>query len=400
MQQLLTYKEALQCALEITERVSKVETVPLQQSVGRMLASDIIADRDFPPFHRSQMDGYAVLASEVAQGVSMQVLAQVAAGTTFVGEHAPLTCVAIATGAPVPDCFDAVVPHERTDRGDETVVFECCDIPIGACIHPKGVDAKSGDVLLQSGTTLSPQHIGLSASAGVYEIPCCTKPRVIVITSGDEIVSPQEKPLPHQIRNGNNSMIRTALQSMGCNVVEFHHVQDDAAATNSCIANALDGRAELVVTVGGISVGKRDYFPAAFEKSQVQLTVKGANIQPGKPIIVGKHANAIVLGLPGNPVSALVCCTVFGWPIIRTLQGVSATLPWQNAILECDIQPNPSRLAFRPCVCSDGELAIPRWQGSGDLVHTATTDGLVQLPSSEETIQAGSQVTWLRWPWS
>jgi molybdopterin molybdotransferase len=186
---------------------------------------------------------------------------------------------------------------------------------------------------------------------------------------------------------------------MGCEVVETHHVVDDPEATDAVIAQSLDGRCDLVVTIGGISAGKRDFFPAAFANSGVKLVVKGANIQPGKPVIVGKHENAVVLGLPGNPVSALACSCVFGWPIVRKLQGVPPELPWQKAPLATNVQPNPNRLCFRPCQLVDGKIAIPTWQGSGDLIHTASTHGLVQLPSADTELQEGDVVSSLAFPW-
>ncbi len=345
------------------------------------------------------MDGYAVFASEVKSGVNMRVVGEVAAGATFEGEHAPNTCVSIATGAPVPDCFDAVVQHELTDNGSDVVVFQCDDIKRGKSIHKQGDDAKAGDVLVAKHLKLAPQHIGIAASVGEHEIQVLSKPKVIVITSGDEVIPPEEIPLPHQIRNGNSAMVSATLTSMGCEVVETHHVVDDPEATDAVIAQSLDGRCDLVVTIGGISAGKRDFFPAAFANSVVKLVVKGANIQPGKPVIVGKHENAVVLGLPGNPVSALACSCVFGWPIVRKLQGVPPELPWQKAPLATNVQPNPNRLCFRPCQLVDGKIAIPTWQGSGDLIHTASTHGLVQLPSADTELQEGDVVSSLAFPW-
>ena len=213
------------------------------------------------------MDGYAVLASEVKNGVSMRVVGQVPAGTTFDGDHEPNTCIAIATGAPVPDCFDAVVQHELTDNGSDVVVFHCGGLKQGKSIHPKGVDAKAGDVLVSKHTKLAPQHIGITASVCTHTIKVLSKPKVIVITSGDEVIEPDKTPLPHQIRNSNNPMLASVFTSMGCDVVQKHHVLDDPEATNEIIASALDGRCDLVVTIGGISAGKRDFIPSSFEVS-------------------------------------------------------------------------------------------------------------------------------------
>ena len=399
MSKLPSYSQALDSTLSVVQQVSVLETVPLESAMGRYLGSDIVADRDLPPFNRSQMDGFAVVASEVVEGVSMNVLGNVAAGTTYDGECQPITCVAIATGAPVPDCFDAVIQHELTHQENGVVTFHCGGVSKGKSIHPQGVDAKEGEVLVSKQVTLSPQHIGIAASVGYADIKVFTKPRVVVISSGDEVVSPSMHPLPHQIRNGNNPMVAAALSSMGCEVVEAQHVLDDQDATKKAIEEALDGRCDLVVTIGGISAGKRDFFPEVFEKMGVELVVKGANIQPGKPVIVGKHENAIVLGLPGNPVSALACCCVFGWPMARRMLGCSATIPWQSAPLATAVKPNQRRTAFRPCQLADGKVNIPQWQGSGDLSHTTTTNGLAQLPSSDGELEVGTLVTYLEYPW-
>ncbi len=399
MSTLPSYTVALSSALSIVQKVSITEQVSLDFSVGRVSAGDIVADRDLPPYNRSQMDGYAVVASEITKGKQLKVLGQVAAGTTFEGEYLPNSCVAIATGAPVPDCFDAVVQHEQTDNGTEVVKFQCSDVPKGNAIHLRGADAKSGDVLVPKQTQLKPQHIGIAASVGCSCIDVLSKPKVIILTSGDEVVSPNEKPLPHQIRNGNNPMVSTAFTSMGCDVVETHHLPDDLDETKRAMEKALDGRCDLVVTVGGISAGTRDFFPDAFKHSDVELVVKGANIQPGKPIIVGKHENAVILGLPGNPVSALACGCVFGWPIVKWLLGCHTSLPWQTIRLGSPVKPNPHRTAFRPCSITGGTINIPTWQGSGDLTHAVHTTGLAQLSPSDDEFEAGFQVSYLAYPW-
>ena len=201
---LPSYNQALDSALSIAQKISEVEKVLLELSFGRFLAKDIVADRDLPPYNRSQMDGYAVVASEVKKGGTMKVSGNVPAGTNFDSTVESNTCITIATGAPVPDCFDTVVQHELTDNGSLQVTFHCSDIKKGKSIHPRGSDAKVGDVLIAKHTTLAPQHIGIAASVGVHEVEVLSKPRVVVISSGDEVVPIDTQPLPYQIRNGNS----------------------------------------------------------------------------------------------------------------------------------------------------------------------------------------------------
>jgi molybdopterin molybdotransferase len=401
MTALPSYEEALGVALSVVQPVCNTEIVSISGAgaVGRILAQDIVADRDQPPFDRSTMDGFAVKASEVSKGASMYVIGEVASGTSFEGSLQENSCVSIATGAPVPEGFDAVVPHEQTDNGTDVVCFDVDEVAEGASIHSRGADAKAGDVLIAKHTMLSPQHVGIIASVSSDEVPVISKPRVVVITSGDEVVEQGVTPQHHQIRNGNNPMICAMFTAMGCEVIGSNHVSDDPDETNACISEAVGGSADLVVTIGGISAGKRDFFPAAFANSGVDLVVKGASVQPGRPVIVGSCDQAVVLGLPGNPVSALVCSTIFGWPIVKQMQGINLELPWQHATLGAAVKPNPKRLAFRPCLLVDGEVTVPSWQGSGDLVHTGVTQGLVQLPSSDSELQKGMNVQCLAYPW-
>ena len=399
MTALPSYEEALGVALSVVKPVCNTENMDQTEAVGRVLVEVIVADRDQPPFDRSTMDGFAVKASEVSKGSSMQVIGEVSSGTSYEGSHRENSCVSIATGAPVPKGFDAVVPHEQTDNGTDIVRFEVDEVTEGASIHPKGADAIAGEVLIAKHALLSPQHIGIIASVSSDAVSVISKPRVIVMTSGDEVVGQGETPKDNQIRNGNNPTVCELFTAMGCEVVGSSHVVDDKNETNACIAEALNGSADLVVTIGGISAGKRDYFPAAFDAAGVNLVVKGASVQPGKPVIVGSCDQTVVLGLPGNPVSALVCSTIFGWPIVKQMQGTSPDLPWQHAPLSNAVKPNPTRLAFRPCLLVNGEVTVPSWQGSGDLVHTGVTHGLVQLPSSDIELQKGTNVQCLAYPW-
>jgi molybdopterin molybdotransferase len=344
------------------------------------------------------MDGYAVHASEIHQGVSLEVVTRIAAGSSSSVATKPNQCVAIATGAPVPPQFDAVVQHELTDRGDLTgkkVTFHVDNVRVGNAIHKRGVDATEGASVIPARTILASHHIGIAATVGTTDCTVVQRPSVILLTSGDEVVGQQETPEDHQIRNGNGPMLCSLFESFGCEVLRHVHVQDDPTSTNKAIDQALQD-CELLVTVGGISAGERDFFPRAFEQSGVDCVVKGAAIQPGKPVMVGRKNETIVLGLPGNPVSALACAHVFGRPIVQTMLGVQQAMQWIELPLAEAVLPNQHRTAFRPCTIVDGSILIPSWQGSGDLVHTSTTIGLAQLPMMDAKIPAGTHVPFLR----
>jgi len=393
---LPSYNEALETVLRIVQPIAIRQRVMPEQALGRVLATDIVADRDLPPYNRSQMDGYAVVASEVSRGVAMEVTDRIAAGSDGVTnqKQKPHTCVAIATGAPIPPQYDAVVQHELTDRGDlegNNVTFHTADVTVGKAIHTQGADATKGTVLIHSGAVIAAQHIGIAATVGVTDFAVVRKPKVAVLTSGDEVISPTQTPEPHQIRNGNGPMITSLFETFGCEVLQQIHVNDDLVETKQAVSKALQ-ICDLLVTVGGISVGEKDFFPQAFESAKVEFAVEGVAMQPGKPVVVGKSDRAVVFGLPGNPVSALACSHLFGVPIVSKLLGTDPTLRWVQLPLATSVVPNKHRTSFRPCNIVDGKINIPSWQGSGDLAHTSRTVGLAQLPMGSAELSAGELV--------
>ncbi|MHC4911112.1 MAG: molybdopterin-binding protein, partial [Planctomycetota bacterium] len=202
----------------------------------------------------------------------------------------------------------------------------------------------------------------------------------------------------------NGPQLEALIRRMGAEPRPHRHVPDDAAATRSAVAAALE-EADLVITIGGISAGERDHFPDAFAHSGAEFAVRGAAIQPGKPVIVASVSHAgrprIILGLPGNPVSSLVCACLFGWPIVRRMLGLEPALAWRTEVLRTNVKPNPRRFAYRPARWQAGEgVTIPAWAGSGDLAHTAPTDGIVALPRQSEPVEAGTALPFLPWPGS
>jgi len=390
------YSDALAAALRLVSPLGE-ESVDLEIAADRILAEDIVADRDLPPFNRAMMDGYALRAGEYRGGEPMPVAATIAAGSPPSVDVPPDHCVKIATGAAVPEGLDAVVQHEFSDRG-EPVTFTAASVEPGRAIHPRGADARSGDVVLPRGTRMEPHHLGIAASVGRARISVRRRPRVIILTSGDE-VRPVDEPIErHQIRNSNGPMPRDLLRRFGAEVVRCGHVIDERNPTVDALRLAIDD-SDLVVTVGGVSAGERDHFPAAYEACQVDMPLLGAAIQPGKPIHVGRApTGAIVAGLPGNPVSALATGHLFIWPIVRAMRGIEAPLSWESRTLSDPVRPNPRRQAFRPAILhGNGTITVPTWAGSGDLVHTAPTHGLAALPVQADEIPARTAVEFLAW---
>ena len=399
MSRLPDYRAALEAALSIVEPMAATDSPPLEACGRRVLAEPVVADRDLPPFNRAQMDGYAVRAAEIGHVEAFPVVATIAAGMPADVTVPPGSCVKIATGAPLPDEVDAVVPHEQSDRSDP-VRFAVDSIEPGHAVHPRGADAKAGDVLLAPPLVMRAQHLGIAAAVGKAKLIVTSKPRAIILSSGDEVVDVGAAAEAHQIRNSNGLMVAELLRRFGAEPLSNIHVADEREATIKAVSGAIKS-ANLVVTIGGVSAGERDHFPAAFDESEVSRAVEGAAIQPGRPIIVGRTPKGvIILGLPGNPVSTLACSSLFAWPIVRKMLGLGTDLPWRDIKLGEAVKPNPRRQAFRPArVAEDGTAIVPQWAGSGDLAHTANTSGLVELPVQEQTVRKGTTVRYLPWPW-
>lgn len=396
---LPSYEEALARLIALIDQ-NEIKGVPTwdEEALGRALCEDIRADRDLPPFNRAMMDGYALRAAEYAKGKSFPVVGEVPAGASPNVEVPPGACVKIATGAAVPDSLDTVIQHELSDRANP-VTFTVDSIEPGHAIHPRGADAKQGDIVIARGTRLGAHHLGIAAAVGCSTLPVVLPPRVMILTSGDEVKPIDAALEPHQIRNSNGPMLSHLLTRFGAGEVQHEHLPDEKDATIKAVARAIESF-DLIITVGGISAGERDYFPIALERANVSMSLSGARIQPGKPIHAGRAPNgSIVIGLPGNPVSALVCAHLFVWPAIKRLMGDESPMPWRTVMLAAPVKPNANRQAFRPAILhDDGDHAsVPSWAGSGDLVHTARTHGFIALPVQGESVEAGTRLRFLPW---
>lgn len=398
MTSLPDYREALSQALAVVDPLPGTQTVQLESCAGRVLAETVDADRDLPPFNRAQMDGYGLRASEVGKLTEWPVIASIPAGHPGDIPVPPGHCVAIATGAPLPDEVDTVIQHELSDRGDP-VHFTIDAVEQGRAVHPRGVDAHAGDTLIKPPVVLAAHHLGIAASAGKASLQVAIRPRVTILSSGDEIVAVGSDILPHQIRNSNGLQTAELLHRFGADPSAIIHVPDELDETIDAVRAALDS-SDLIITIGGISAGVRDHFPVAFKSCSIELVLHRASIQPGKPIMVGRAPDGtIIVGLPGNPVSALVCTCTFLWPIVRVMLGLTPNLPWREVELAEEVKANPNRRAFRPArLVGMNTIVVPKWAGSGDLAHTAHTDGFVELPVQDEPVTVGTKLRFLAWP--
>ena len=292
-----------------------VEEVPLTGARGRFLARAVLASRDQPPFAASAMDGWAVRAED-GQG-PRRIVGESAAGHGYAGEVGPGEAVRIFTGAAVPAGADAVVIQEDARREGDRVFIP--DVTHPRNIRPAGLDFRVGDRLLEAGVRLDPWRLSLAAAAGVAAPAVFARPRVAILSTGEEVVEPGGAPGPFQIFNSGSTALSALAESWGAIAAPLAPVGDDEAATAQAVAGA---GGDLVVTLGGASVGDHDLVKPALARLGLSLAVESVAVRPGKPTWFGTLEDGRrVLGLPGNPASALVCAELFLRPILRALQG-------------------------------------------------------------------------------
>lgn len=384
---MLTLDEA-QARLLARARMTGTETIPLADAVGRVLAEPRIrAAIDVPPFTNSAMDGYALRSAD-APG-ELRVIGEVAAGAAELPVIAEGTAARIMTGAPVPPGTDTVIPIEDVTDGDVTVVVPAA--PIGANVRAAGHDTRAGDVIELAGP-LTPPMIAVLASVGIGDVEVRRRPRVAILSTGDELVGVGETLGPHQIHDANGVALAAAVTDAGGEPLILPRAPDDAAAIERTLVDAAS-RADLVVTSAGVSVGRHDHV-------RTVLTERGSldfwriAIQPGKPIAVGELGGLTVIGLPGNPVSALVVFELTVRRLIRAMVGLAgdgrAHVP---ATVEERIGKDTARRAFlRVRVSVSGGAVAARSAGgqqSSQLRPLADGNALLVVPEGAEAAEPG-----------
>ena len=317
------------------------EAVTLEQALGRVLAKPLKAVRNQPPFDASAMDGYAVIAADVAHPpATLRLIGLSAAGHGFKGRLKRGDCVRIFTGAPVPKGADAVVIQENTLASGRAVTVLQTAKP-EQNIRFAGLDFRKGDPLLPAGLTLGARDIGLAAAANAPKLAVRRRPVVALIATGDELVLPGGTPRADQIVSSNSHALAAMAQHLGATVVNLGIVADNLKATERAIRKA--SKADILVTTGGASVGDHDYVQEALKNSGVSIDFWKIAMRPGKPFMYGRRKGQHVLGLPGNPVSALVCARLFLKPLIDALLGFPAGDDLVEARLGASMKENDSR---------------------------------------------------------
>lgn len=317
---LLPVEDALSLILA-RAKVLEFELCALDEALGRTLAQSLTALRTQPPFAASAMDGYALRAEDVAHTpITLPCIGVSAAGHSFGAPLLPKTCVRIFTGAPVPHGADVVIIQENTTRQNHAVTFLQTEAK-GRNIRPAGLDFQQGDELLHKGTLLSPCELALAAAMNYAQLPVVRRPKIALLATGDELVAPSMPMGPDQIIASNTYAVAAYARMAGAEVLDLGIAPDDMPKIERAIERAKNARADVLVTLGGASVGDHDLVQQALKNTGMDLGFWKIAMRPGKPLMQGMIGSMQVLGLPGNPVSAIVCAVLFLVPLIRALQG-------------------------------------------------------------------------------
>ncbi|WP_282061976.1 molybdopterin molybdotransferase MoeA [Roseobacter litoralis] len=388
---MISVAEALEQLFALVEEVDS-EVVPLRNAAGRVLAKDAVAARTQPPFAASAMDGYALRATEVEPDAMFKVIGEAAAGHAFDGRVGPGQCARIFTGAPVPEGADQVVLQEDvTRRGDLITLGH--KVEAKSNIRPAGGDFKTGDAL-KAPRVLSPSDIALLASMNIAEVPVARAPTVAIVATGDELVAPGEDPGPDQIIASNSYGLAALLEKHGATCRLLPIARDTEESLTAVLE--LAASADLIITIGGASVGDHDLVAPVAEKMGMERAFYKVAMRPGKPLMAGRLGAAAMVGLPGNPVSAMVCGTIFVLPLLRAMLGLGrAAAPRRRMQLAQALSPNgPREHYMRACITAEGLIAFDR-QDSSLLSILSSADALLVRPPHAPAQPIGALVEYI-----
>ena len=414
MNRLLSVDEVL---VRVLERIAPLsaEYVPVAGALGRVLFEEVISTVDIPPFANSSMDGYAVLGADVSKAapdnpVRLTVVTDIPAGSVSSRVVAPGEAARIMTGAPLPEGADAVIPVEDTDAqwhtaraGDSELLAK--DVAVrravraGDYVRPVGEDIHTGQIVLQAGMIVRSQDIGVLVAIGQRTVRVYRRPRVAILSTGDELVDIDEPLTPGKIHNSNSYMLAGLVETYGGQPIRLPVAGDQIGAVRQRFLEALDQKPDLVISSAGVSVGARDVVRTVIEELGA-IDVWRVNLRPGKPLVFGHVGDVPFFGLPGNPVSSMVTFEIFVRPALIRLGGRrDDSVPMLTAILGEDVRSDGRRSYLRVTLTRSGDKAIAHLTGtqsSGALFSMVAADGLLIVPEGQTEVKAGEPVTvWL-----
>lgn len=364
------------------------ESVPLEESIGKILAEDIIADRDLPPFHRATMDGIAIAFTVHQKEFRVEDVA--AAGQPQKKLSGPKNCFEIMTGAPLPEGTDTVIPYEQISIVEKIATIQNSEVSKGQNVHRQGSDAKEKEILLRAPLIISPAEISLLASVGKSNVLVYTLPSIALLSTGDELVEIDQQPLPHQIRKSNTYSLQAALKQLGVKSFLFH-VNDIEQEVKAKLSE-LVSKFEIILLTGGVSKGKFDFVPSVLESLGIQKLFHTVSQRPGKPMWFGRSEKNFVFALPGNPVSTFMCFYRYVRPWLEKSLGLEKN--FQRAILAADFKFPPALTYFLQVQIKNENGTLMAYPitggGSGDFANLKEVDGFLELPLTEKDFKKGS----------
>lgn len=390
---MLDFDEALALVTSEAEaaRLRGRERVSLSAAAGRVLAEQVTSPIELPSHDYSAMDGYAVRAADVTEGGELPVVGECQTGHESVKVE-PSTCVRIFTGAHIPPGADAVIMQENVERTGDVALFKS-GTKQGANIRRAGEDLHRGQTVLEPGTRLSGFHLGLLASVERTEVLVAPRPRVAIVCTGDELRPAGGLFESGHLAESNSVALAALVRQAGGEPLVTPLTRDQTGATEEALVAAL-ASADVVLTVGGVSVGDHDVVVPALLALGAEVVFHKARIKPGKPILFAKQSGKLILGLPGNPSSAQVNFALFGFPLLRLLQGDALPLSAARvARLSHDFSQKPGRRGFYRGRLEGHEVQIISNQASGATTSMAWANALVVLPETTEQVSAGEEVT-------
>jgi molybdenum cofactor synthesis domain-containing protein len=399
---MIPVREAISIVLGQTSRLA-VEAVALGDSLNRVLAEDIIADCDLPPFDRAQMDGYAVRAEDVSKTPArLGIVGESAAGSGWHHEMKAGEAVRIMTGAPVPRGADAVQQVELTRESNGHVeILESVDA--GRSIVKRASEIRTGETVLRAGDDINAAMIATLASFGYAQVKVGRRPRVAIMATGSELVDIDQKPGRDQIRDSNNYTLAAYAKLAGATLDRLPLAGDDTEELKKQMAAAAE-RSDVLITSGGVSMGVYDFTKAALKELGAEIFFERVSLRPGKPTVFGRLGHTLLFGLPGNPVSVAVTFNLFARTALRAMQGAQEpVMKEETAVLARDLKGSIERESYLPAVLRTDEkgtlLAEPlKWGGSSDFVAFARATALIDVPAGAKIVDAGTPVKIVRLP--
>lgn len=369
---------------------ARQEKISFDQSFGKILATDLIADRDYPPFNRSMMDGICINFKDLSDGIrEFEIKAVIAAGEPCEHNIDSAQCFEIMTGAMVPSCCDVVIPYEHLNKNHNTFSIT---MPLDRYkqfenIHLQGSDIKSAETILNKNAVLTPTHLAIAASVGADFIDVYRGPKIAVVSTGNELVDINQKPEHYQIRRSNSYAIKAALKQFGFLDIDLFHLNDNYQQSRQFVSHSLENYDYLFFS-GGVSKGKFDYLPLVFEELGVDKIFHGVAQRPGKPLWFGIHreSDTNVIGLPGNPISSLVCLYRYFLPVKAYEVELVENIDFKNSLTY-----------FLPVTLKDSKAYPNKVKNSGEFSGLAYTDGFIELPAEKDCFFKGEKYLFYSW---